>query len=314
METNDLAAKNFETYPDVAADIINVLIYEGQQRIDKDSLLASPTETVYQGRENLRNQLEDVARYEMCDGRVIMQYLFANQTRLDPKMIFRKAGYIGGAYREQYDGKIKDFYPVIEIILYWGEGSWKQNRSIYEMFQDRDYPEKVLNYIDDLKLHVFEMRKLSKEIRNLFQSDMRIVVDYLAEGNGYRSDQKVVHKEALIKFLRTLSGEENVEDTLECLQKMGVKEEDEITVCELFDQYTRQGRQEGIKEGIKEGKKEGIKEGIREGLREGLKEGIQALIVTCKELGADFDRTEDKVKQRFHLSDADAAENMRLYW
>ena len=191
MEINDLAAKNFETYPDVAADIINVLIYEGEQRTNKDSLLASPTETVYQGRENLRNQLEDVARYE---------------------------------------------------------------------------------------------------IRNLFQSDMRIVVDYLAEGNDYRSDQKVVHKEALIKFLRTLSGEENVEDTLECLQKMGVKEEDEITVCELFDQYTRQGRQEGIRE------------------------GIQALIVTCKELGADFDRTEDKVKQRFHLSDADAAENMRLYW
>ena len=106
METNDLAAKNFETYPDVAADIINVLIYEGEQRTNKDSLLASPTETVYQGRENLRNQLEDVARYEMHDGRVMMLYLFANQTRRDPKMIFRKAGYIGGAYREQYDGKV----------------------------------------------------------------------------------------------------------------------------------------------------------------------------------------------------------------
>ena len=298
METNDLAAKNFETYPDVAADIINVLIYEGLQRINKDSLLASLTENVYQGRENLRNQLEDVARYEMHDGRVTMQYLLANQTRRDPKMIFRKAGYVGSAYREQYDGKAKDVYPVVEIVLYWGEGSWKQNRSIYEMFQSRNHPGKVLDYIDNLKLHVFEMRKLPKEIRNLFQSDMRIVVDYLAEGNGYRSDQKVVHKEALIKLLRTLSGEKNVEDTLDCLQKMGVKEEDDITVCELFDQYTRQGRQEGIKEGI----------------REGLKEGIQALIVTCKELGADFDRTEDKVKQRFHLSDADAAENMRLYW
>ena len=306
METNDLTAKNFETYPDVAADIINVLIYEGLQRINKDSLLASPTETVYQGREKLKNQLEDVARYEIHDGRVTMQYLFANQTRRDPKMIFRKAGYIGGAYREQYDGKAKDVYPVVEIVLYWGEGSWKQNRSIYEMFQNRNYPRKVLSYIDDLKLHVFEMRKLPKEIRNLFQSDMRIVVDYLAEGNGYRSDQKVVHKEALIKLLRTLSGEEHVEDTIEQLQKMGVKEEDEITVCELFDQYTRLGKQEGIKEGKKEG--------IREGLKAGLKEGIQALIVTCKELGADFDRTEDKVKQRFRLSDADAAENMRLYW
>ena len=119
METNDLTAKNFETYPDVAADIINVLIYEGEQKIDKDSLLASPTETVYQGREKLRNQLEDVARYEIHDGRVTMQYLFANQTRRDSKMIFRKAGYIGSAYREQYDGKVKDVYPVVEIVLYW---------------------------------------------------------------------------------------------------------------------------------------------------------------------------------------------------
>ncbi len=74
---------------------------------------------MYQGRENLRNQLEDVARYEIHDGRVTMQYLFANQTRRDSKMIFRKAGYVGSAYREQYDGKVKDVYPVVEIVLYW---------------------------------------------------------------------------------------------------------------------------------------------------------------------------------------------------
>ena len=35
METNDLAAKNFETYLDVAADIINVLIYEGSRGLTR---------------------------------------------------------------------------------------------------------------------------------------------------------------------------------------------------------------------------------------------------------------------------------------
>ena len=35
METNDLTAKNFETYPDVAADIINVLIYEGSRGLTR---------------------------------------------------------------------------------------------------------------------------------------------------------------------------------------------------------------------------------------------------------------------------------------
>ena len=35
METNDLVTKNFETYPDIAADILNALLYEGKQEIRK---------------------------------------------------------------------------------------------------------------------------------------------------------------------------------------------------------------------------------------------------------------------------------------
>lgn len=31
--TNDLVTKNFEAYPDVAADILNVLLYEGKNEI-----------------------------------------------------------------------------------------------------------------------------------------------------------------------------------------------------------------------------------------------------------------------------------------
>lgn len=56
--------------------------------------------------------------------------------------------------------------------------------------------------IDELKLHVFEMRYLPEETRKLFRSDMRIVVDFLAEGKGYRSDRKIIHKAALIKMIR----------------------------------------------------------------------------------------------------------------
>ena len=118
--------------------------------------------------------------------------------------------------------------------------------------------------MDDLKLHVFELRNLPEEVRRRFQSDMRIVVDYLAEGKDYRSEQKVVHKEALIKLLRVLSGDENVEDTETILQEMQVKEEDEISMCELFDQYVRKGRKEGLREGRAEGKREGRVEGRAE--------------------------------------------------
>lgn len=65
--------------------------------------------------------------------------------------------------------------------------------------------------------------------------------DYLAEGNAYRSDRKVIHKEAIIKMLRVLSGDKNVDDTEEILKALDIAEEDEISMCELFDQYTRRG-------------------------------------------------------------------------
>ena len=65
--------------------------------------------------------------------------------------------------------------------------------------------------------------------------------DYLAEGNAYRSDQKIIHKEATIKILRVLSGDKNVDDTEEILKALDIAEEDEISMCELFDQYTRRG-------------------------------------------------------------------------
>lgn len=96
-----------------------------------------------------------------------------------------------------------------------------------------------------MQLHVFEMRHLPKETQALFHSDMRIVVDYLAEGNQYRSEKKIFHKAALIRMIKVLSGEMDTENIEAWMEEQGIREEDEITVCELFDQYVRQGRTEG---------------------------------------------------------------------
>ena len=108
------------------------------------------------------------------------------------------------------------------------------------------------------------MRYLPKEIRKLFQSDMRIVVDFLAEGDGYRSDRKIVHKAALIKMIKVLSGEMDTEDVEKWMEEQEIRE-DEVTVCELFDQYERKGRTEGRAEGIKEGERRGMSRGMERG-------------------------------------------------
>lgn len=256
-EKKDTVEKEFVSFPDIAADVINVLLYQGKRVTKAENLLAGPTETIYQGMEKQRNQYEDLCKYELADGQVNIMYLIANQSRTDGKMLLRKAGYTGGVYREQYEGKTQNIFPVIEFVLYWGNSRWRSSQDIRRLFRKRKLTEETWEYIDELKLHVFEMRYLPEEVRKLFQSDMRIIVDFLAEGNRYRSKQKIVHKAALIRMVKVLSGETDIEDIEKWMEEQGIREEDEITVCELFDQYVRQGIQEGKVEGRAEGRAEG---------------------------------------------------------
>ena len=115
--------------------------------------------------------------------------------------------------------------------------------------------------------------------------------DYLAEGNAYRSDRKVIHKEATIKMLRVLSGDKNVDDTEEILKGLDIAEEDEISMCELFDQYTRRGISQGISQGISKG-----------------------IIIMCKDFNATYEDSLHKLKNKLNISEKEAEEQMKLYW
>ena len=303
-DAKDLVEKDFMAFPDIAADVVNALLYDGEHIVSAAELLSAPTETLYSGNSDkkLSNQYADLAKYEMRGGQIQTMYLFANQTVPDSRMILRKAGYMGGAYREQYEEKISCSCPVIELVLYWGERRWRGARSIRQLFSEHNLSPKVWQYIDNIHLHVWEMRHLPQEVRERFGSDMRIVLDYLAEGDSYRSDRPVVHKGALIRMIRVLSGDCDVEDIAEQLEELSIKEEDELTVCELFDQYERKGRNEGIREGRSEGRSEGIGQGIK------------ILIWTCKDMKLSFGETAERVKKGFQLDDAELKRNMELYW
>ena len=51
-EKKDTAQKDFMAFPDITADTINVLLYQGRKLVDAGDLWAGPTESFYQGREN----------------------------------------------------------------------------------------------------------------------------------------------------------------------------------------------------------------------------------------------------------------------
>ena len=214
MGQKDLTAKELESRPDVFADIINALIYEGEQIVSSGMLQAAPTETLYASiddsktkdvelanlesekgpeKENfgtLRNQYHDVSKYEMEQKKIKIQYVLENESGENYRLLLRKAGYEGAIYRNEYEDE--QIYPVVILVLYWGDKEWKPHTDMYGLFTDGLNNPKVRKYVDNIKLHLYPMAHLPEEIRQRFQSDMRIVVDYLAEGVSYKPTGQVI--------------------------------------------------------------------------------------------------------------------------
>lgn len=244
MAQKDSTEKNLESFPDVFADVINALLYKGKLILSAADLQPAPTETLYSGiTGHLRNQFQDVGKYEMSGGNIKIQYTIENETRARRKMILRKMGYEGALYRSQAEQKYN--FPVVSLVLYWGKGKWMQPQSIHQFFAKNNVPEEAYKYIDNSQLHVFEMAHLPVETRKFFQSDMRIVADYLAEGKDYiPTDQKICHLEALLLLLRAITNDGRYEEILPMMLKQE-KEKGEITMCELLDKYENKGKSEG---------------------------------------------------------------------
>ena len=81
--------------------------------------------------------------------------------------------------------------------------------------------------MDDICLDVFEMANLSVDVRDHFQSDLRIIVDYLAEGKDYEPGDRGY------KILcREINGK------------------GEVKMCELLEKYRKQGERRGEKKGL----------------------------------------------------------------
>ncbi|MCM1044064.1 MAG: hypothetical protein NC417_01000 [Candidatus Gastranaerophilales bacterium] len=255
MGQKDLTEKNFIMYPDVYADILNALVFAGKETVHTEDLMPAPTESFYYvGRGRLSNQFSDAAMYEMQEGQIHTQYILENEVQPKSGTVMRKAGYEGAIYRRQLNLSWK--YPVVSLLLYWGNTPWSCSTSIRELFHDQIGERDIGKYITEGRLHIYSMMHLPKGLRNRFKSDMRFVVDILAEGADYRpTEQKILHPEALMLMLGALTNERKYGRMLKSY--IGDERKGDLTMCEFLDAYEKRS--------IEKGKKQGIKQGITQG-------------------------------------------------
>ena len=269
MSEKDIAEKTFIALNDVFADIINGLLFEGKQVITEDSLEdITPTSQYKADEEILHEQERDTYKLWRGHGVNLILLGMENQTKPDKDMPFRVIGYDGAAYRTQLlkteeriiKGKVrqvakKERYPVITLILYFGQKRWRYSKRLKESFYPalpNDEVTQVLQqYISDYKINVFEISYLTPKQVKLFCSDFRIVADYFVNSKNdvdYIPDDKVIdHVDEFLKLMSVLTGDKKYEEIGTSFEMQEKKEG--IRMCKVLEAREQRGEQRGIEIG-----------------------------------------------------------------
>ena len=223
MGKKDIAEKNLEAWNDVFADIVNVLLFKGNQLMKEQDLESAAKDTMFKADGKIHQQERDVSKF-WKNGKIRISILgFENQTEQDSTMPLRVISYDGASYKEQLldkkkdknkDTKKKNLYPVVTLVLYFGiEDKWTAPKHLLGCFR---VPEELKPFVSDYKINVFNIAWLSDETIDMFKSDFKIVAKYFQtirlKEKFTGTTEEIKHMDALLKMLTALTGDKAIEE------------------------------------------------------------------------------------------------------
>ncbi|MBR6013303.1 MAG: Rpn family recombination-promoting nuclease/putative transposase [Selenomonadaceae bacterium] len=263
MSGKDISQKQLEEYSDVFADIVNVLLFDGENVVDPDDLIDAPTFSAYHddSDKKIRKLERDVAKYWKSENIRLSYIGIENQTDIYKYMPLRIIGYDGTIYRNELnkheESEKNEIVPVVTMVLYFGhERLWKKPQSLKDCLK---IPQKLDPYVNDYKLNLFEIAWLPDETIEKFQSDFRFLAEYFSQIRKTQDwkpmPKKAKHIQALFDAFAALTKDNRfVEYFLE-------SREGEITMPSIaLDKAESRGFERGILQGISQGISQGIEQ------------------------------------------------------
>lgn len=256
MGEKDISEKLLIDYNDVFADIVNVCVFNGVEKIKQDDLEKAAVYSQYKAEDGKLHQEErDVAKYWKRKQMTIAMYGIENQSKVDKNMPFRIIAYDGASYRTQLLAKRKRIAPVVSLVLYFGtEAGWEDYKSIKELMS---FPKELDDYVNDYKINVIEVAWLTEEQLRMFKSDFGIVANFFVQRRKNKEyipndKREFRHVDEVLKLLSVMTGDNSYEEIL--YNKAENKKERVKSMCEVADRLKKLGKNEGIKEGLVEGR------------------------------------------------------------
>lgn len=234
---------------DVFADIINTLLFQGNEIVSPNQLQEYSERSAYKADGKFHDLERDVIKsYNSSQNIRIACLGIENQSSPDKDMPLRVIGYDGAEYRIQLKGKER--YPIVTIVLYFGTRPWNYPKNLLGCIQ---VPDKFLPYVNDYKLNLYEISFLSDDTVNTFQSDFGVVADYFVQKRRkkqYNPPQKTLkHVQEVLQLLHIFTGDYRFE---EMYNKNYFKGKENVSMCNIVDQIEQNGIEKGIEKATKE--------------------------------------------------------------
>lgn len=246
-----MAEKNLVEIREVFADIGNVTLYDGEQRIRPEELELLPQEMTYRDADGkIAKVLGDVRMRWRKKGIVFAIMQIENQSEINNVMPIRDLGYIYNNYNEQ----IKEHKRKNEQ-----EGKRFYGRELAD--DDRLEPF-LLNH----RIHLIPLQRLKEETINKYRSDFWHVIEFLSiHGRGKRrkyleesAGRPVSHPREVMDVLYALSKDKRF---LELETENDRKEEEEMgPISEMLDELELMGFERGMERGIEQGIEQGVQQ------------------------------------------------------
>ena len=256
MWENVVTQKILESYNDVFADIVNVLLFNGKSVIKENTLFEAGIESALKFDGKISYQDRDVAKYWNKSKINLAMFGFENQTVQDRLMPMRVFSYDGAEYGKQSrrTNSNEKKYPVITLVLYFGYKSrWTSPRNLIDLLELND---DIKPFVNDYKINVFELAYLDKDVRDLFKSDFRFLVDYLYQmrtNKSYNPDKSVIvnHVYEFFDLMRAMTGDIRYKKL-----SNEFKGRRNVAMCEALDKIEEIGVKKGILIGREEGRQD----------------------------------------------------------
>ena len=282
----DTAEKAYLSNPVTFADLVNAVLFDGEQRVHSEDLQElDSTETFHDmintellSQQKWRDILKRAA-VKQADGCCYVVIGAENQTEQNNALAVRDMLYDAIHYASQVRQLDREhrnqghraenpaeflsgfrsgdrLMPVVTVVVYWGPEKWTAPRSLHEMF-GLGVPEEILRHVPDYRITILapgEMEDLS-----VFRTDLKQVLRAVQVENDLDALRKLLTEDPSFR-----SVDHDAAVTIQTLTKMSLRippGKEAVNMCKAAEEWKEELLTQGRAEGEIKGRAEGMEEG-----------------------------------------------------